>query len=104
MNPSEATPEMIAAAQGGEAVSRKIAMACGKDFAARVRELRKAAGITEGDLIERLRDLSGPNGDWEFKKLVRGDWTGAHWSEMIRLADALGCKADDLVVYAEPKP
>jgi transcriptional regulator with XRE-family HTH domain len=59
-------------------------MASAASFAGRLRELREAAGLTQGELAERVGVIREAVARWEAGRREPG------WSNVLALAEALG--------------
>ena len=63
-----------------------------------LKKLRQQAGLTQGELAERIGKSQGYIGDLE-----RGDRRGLTVTTLEHLADALGCTTDELLGRSKPK-
>ena len=63
-----------------------------------LKKLRHQAGLTQGELAERIGKSQGYIGDLE-----RGDRRGLTVTTLERLADVLGCTTDELLGRRTPE-
>ena len=63
-----------------------------------LKKLRQQAGLTQGELAERIGKSQGYIGDLE-----RGDRRGLTVTTLERLADVLGCTTDELLGRSKPE-
>ena len=71
-------------------------MSCRDQLAARLKELRKAKGLTQRDMARQFRLTDVGYGAWE-----RGD-TEPSVDNIMRLCEFFGCTADSLIGLAPP--
>ena len=63
-----------------------------------LKKRRQQAGLTQGELAERIGKSQGYIGDLE-----RGDRRGLTVTTLERLADVLGCTTDELLGRSKPE-
>lgn len=66
-------------------------------FAARLKELRRARGLTQRDMAKKFGMTDVGYGGWE-----RGD-TEPSLDNIVRLCEFFGCSSDSLIGLAPPK-
>jgi transcriptional regulator with XRE-family HTH domain len=67
------------------------------DLGHRIRELRQLRGVTQAELARRTGVTASAVSQWEGKQV-----TGLKGSTLVRVAQALGVEASDLMNGAEP--